>query len=228
MANFNILAGYQGVIYSLSIANTAIAQSNASRHCCPICKKPLKDTDRQNHAGQHILRAMRGVIDPGVQVPVGVPKRLEFSLIYLCSIYVGFCRVSVWYVWRPDSGWGLSDSHQGRQGRFGLPICICLPDPSRFNVPGHAPMYKCTNTLPTSLQRNPLEIQLLTALLGAAPILEAANTPRLPSPHPHHSSGAVVAWYSSSEGSRLAGVGHDTDCSISAGFRPIMWSEKAS
>ncbi|KAJ6612416.1 hypothetical protein B0H10DRAFT_1760472, partial [Mycena sp. CBHHK59/15] len=37
---------------------------------CRICKKPVKDTDRQYHTGQHILKALRGVSDPGVQVPV--------------------------------------------------------------------------------------------------------------------------------------------------------------
>ncbi|KAF8157483.1 hypothetical protein K438DRAFT_1621123, partial [Mycena galopus ATCC 62051] len=40
------------------------------RNSCGVCQKPLKDTERQNHTGLYILKAIRGVPDPTVKVPV--------------------------------------------------------------------------------------------------------------------------------------------------------------
>ncbi|KAJ6626794.1 hypothetical protein B0H10DRAFT_1941439 [Mycena sp. CBHHK59/15] len=44
--------------------------SIADRTTCRLCKKPVKDADRQNHTGRHILKALRGVSDPALKVPV--------------------------------------------------------------------------------------------------------------------------------------------------------------
>ncbi|KAJ6565382.1 hypothetical protein B0H10DRAFT_2200416 [Mycena sp. CBHHK59/15] len=52
------------------------------RNSCHICHKPVKDTDRKTHAGSHILKALRGVNDPAVKVPV--------SAVYPC----GMCGAS--------------------------------------------------------------------------------------------------------------------------------------
>ncbi|KAJ7761933.1 hypothetical protein DFH07DRAFT_867598 [Mycena maculata] len=57
-----------------TIANTAIGESNISRHTCRICQKPVKDTDRQTHVGHHILKAFCGVVDESAKsVSVSYP-----------------------------------------------------------------------------------------------------------------------------------------------------------
>ncbi|KAJ6603348.1 hypothetical protein DFH09DRAFT_1019322 [Mycena vulgaris] len=80
--------GFPGVIYSLSISNTDIARTNADRNSCKLCNKQVKETDRQNHAGEHILKALRGVSDPGVQVPI--------SATYPCGTCgTGTCQIRI-------------------------------------------------------------------------------------------------------------------------------------
>ncbi|KAJ6604907.1 hypothetical protein B0H10DRAFT_1821290, partial [Mycena sp. CBHHK59/15] len=52
------------------------------RNSCRICNKTVQDKDRQSHAGQHILKALRGVSDLTVNIPV--------SAAYPC----GMCGMS--------------------------------------------------------------------------------------------------------------------------------------
>ncbi|KAJ7087474.1 hypothetical protein C8R44DRAFT_574499, partial [Mycena epipterygia] len=40
------------------------------RHACRICHKPVKETDRQNHIGHHIMKFLRGVPDTSAKVAV--------------------------------------------------------------------------------------------------------------------------------------------------------------
>ncbi|KAJ7849431.1 hypothetical protein B0H13DRAFT_2402726 [Mycena leptocephala] len=60
----------QGIVYSSPIAGTAIEESNITRHTCRICQKVVKDTDRQMHIGQHILKTLCGVADSSAKFPV--------------------------------------------------------------------------------------------------------------------------------------------------------------
>ncbi|KAJ7479045.1 hypothetical protein FB451DRAFT_1172165 [Mycena latifolia] len=76
MSPSTVLAS-RGVIYSAPIAGTAIEESNINRHSCRICQKPVKDTNRQTHVGQHILKALCGVLDESVKIP--------FSDTYPCG-----------------------------------------------------------------------------------------------------------------------------------------------
>ncbi|KAJ7203197.1 hypothetical protein C8J57DRAFT_1621238 [Mycena rebaudengoi] len=57
-------------LYPLFTANTVIEESHNKRHTCRICHKPLKDTDRQRHVGEHILKALYQVEDLSAKVPV--------------------------------------------------------------------------------------------------------------------------------------------------------------
>ncbi|KAJ6518572.1 hypothetical protein DFH09DRAFT_1098400 [Mycena vulgaris] len=63
-------AAFKGIVYSSPIAGTVIEESNINRHTCRVCQKPVKDTDRQTHVGQHILKALCGVSDMSVKFPV--------------------------------------------------------------------------------------------------------------------------------------------------------------
>ncbi|KAF8173571.1 hypothetical protein K438DRAFT_2051185 [Mycena galopus ATCC 62051] len=65
-------ADFNGIFYSLPIAGTSIEQSYHNRKKCRMCNKEVKDTDRQTHIGQHILKALRGVAEPGIILPVTV------------------------------------------------------------------------------------------------------------------------------------------------------------
>ncbi|KAJ6591886.1 hypothetical protein B0H10DRAFT_1766768, partial [Mycena sp. CBHHK59/15] len=40
---------------------------------CRICNKTVQDKDRQSHAGQHILKALRGVSDLTANVSAAYP-----------------------------------------------------------------------------------------------------------------------------------------------------------
>ncbi|KAF7335508.1 hypothetical protein MVEN_02204600 [Mycena venus] len=61
---------FQGTVYAYSIVGTPIADVIANRQTCRICGKRVKDTDRQTHMGQHIRRALRGVPEDSVKIPV--------------------------------------------------------------------------------------------------------------------------------------------------------------
>ncbi|KAJ7659168.1 hypothetical protein DFH06DRAFT_1406208 [Mycena polygramma] len=54
-------ADFPGIIYSLPIAGTAIQITSDNRQNCRLCHKHVKDTDRQMHMGQHVLKALQGV-----------------------------------------------------------------------------------------------------------------------------------------------------------------------
>ncbi|KAJ7446061.1 hypothetical protein FB451DRAFT_1055313, partial [Mycena latifolia] len=71
-------------------------RSNTDRNSCKICQKPLKDTDRQNHVGKHLLRALRRVSDPPAKIPVGP----TVSATYPCgtcsgSTINGACQIRI-------------------------------------------------------------------------------------------------------------------------------------
>ncbi|KAK6984382.1 hypothetical protein R3P38DRAFT_2806576 [Favolaschia claudopus] len=52
-----------GINYAAPIAGTTIADSIAKRQTCRICGKAIKDPDRQQHVGQHIIKTMYNVED---------------------------------------------------------------------------------------------------------------------------------------------------------------------
>ncbi|KAJ7140069.1 hypothetical protein C8R43DRAFT_858013, partial [Mycena crocata] len=52
-----------GTCYANPIAKTAIEQSLRDRNTCRVCRKPVKDTDRQMHVGEHIIKFMCRVDD---------------------------------------------------------------------------------------------------------------------------------------------------------------------
>ncbi|KAJ7447664.1 hypothetical protein FB451DRAFT_1535824 [Mycena latifolia] len=79
--------GFPGFHYAAPIANTAIEQSISNRNACRVCRKPIKDQDRQCHVGEHIMKALRGVEDPSVKVPV--------SNAYPCGTCAGpTCKIA--------------------------------------------------------------------------------------------------------------------------------------
>jgi hypothetical protein len=95
----DIVLEFPGVIYSLLLSNTAIAQTIRDRNSCHICHKAVKDTDRQTHAGHHILKALRSVNDPTAKVPVGCPldcgeKSLTSGPQVSASYPCGLCGAS--------------------------------------------------------------------------------------------------------------------------------------
>ncbi|KAK6988921.1 hypothetical protein R3P38DRAFT_3438887 [Favolaschia claudopus] len=59
-----------GLCYSLPIQGTAIEESHRNRSTCRVCGLVIKETDRQQHIGRHILQSVLGVRDPTVKVPV--------------------------------------------------------------------------------------------------------------------------------------------------------------
>ncbi|KAK7026965.1 hypothetical protein R3P38DRAFT_2480031, partial [Favolaschia claudopus] len=59
----------------------------ASRKTCRVCGKAIKDQDRQQHVGQHIIKAMYGVEDTSVKTPV--------SKSYPCGMCGGTCQASI-------------------------------------------------------------------------------------------------------------------------------------
>ncbi|KAJ6455112.1 hypothetical protein DFH09DRAFT_1508591 [Mycena vulgaris] len=63
----------RGVVYSSPIADTAIQQSLIDRRSCRVCQKPVKETDRQIHVGQHIMMALCGVKDTSAKTPTDIP-----------------------------------------------------------------------------------------------------------------------------------------------------------
>ncbi|KAJ6533880.1 hypothetical protein DFH09DRAFT_932574 [Mycena vulgaris] len=82
----------RGVCYASPIATTAIEQSIINRNACRICRKPVKDQDRQTHVGEHIMKTLRGVKDPSAQVPV--------SNAYPCGMCggptnTGNCKIAI-------------------------------------------------------------------------------------------------------------------------------------
>ncbi|KAK7021669.1 hypothetical protein R3P38DRAFT_3541400 [Favolaschia claudopus] len=92
-----------GINYSAPIAQTVIADSIASRKTCRVCGKAVKDQDRQQHVGQHIIKAMYGVEDTSVKTPVrschllfGVlSDSLKVSKSYPCGMCGGTCQASI-------------------------------------------------------------------------------------------------------------------------------------
>ncbi|KAK7002390.1 hypothetical protein R3P38DRAFT_2794903 [Favolaschia claudopus] len=59
-----------GLCYSLPIQGTAIEESHRNRSTCRVCGLVIKETDRQQHIGRHILQSVLGVRDSTVKVPV--------------------------------------------------------------------------------------------------------------------------------------------------------------
>ncbi|KAF8218166.1 hypothetical protein K438DRAFT_1901061 [Mycena galopus ATCC 62051] len=55
-----------GFLYALPIAGTAIQITSTDRRKCRVCNKQVKDTDRQMHVGQHILKSLLGVTEPDI------------------------------------------------------------------------------------------------------------------------------------------------------------------
>ncbi|KAF8205853.1 hypothetical protein K438DRAFT_1756600 [Mycena galopus ATCC 62051] len=55
------------IIYCKAIAGTTVEQTHLNRSTCRVCSIPVKDTNRQVHIGQHILKSMCGVPDPSVK-----------------------------------------------------------------------------------------------------------------------------------------------------------------
>ncbi|KAJ7903852.1 hypothetical protein B0H13DRAFT_1482469, partial [Mycena leptocephala] len=45
-------------------------RSITDRMACRVCRKSIKDQDRQSHVGEHLLKALRGVGDASVIAPV--------------------------------------------------------------------------------------------------------------------------------------------------------------
>jgi hypothetical protein len=58
------------VLFASPIANTPIEESIKKRNTCAVCGTTVKDTDRQIHLGEHILKALLGVQDLLVKVNV--------------------------------------------------------------------------------------------------------------------------------------------------------------
>ncbi|KAJ7907497.1 hypothetical protein B0H13DRAFT_1618384, partial [Mycena leptocephala] len=54
---------------------------------CRICGKPVKDQDRQGHVGEHLIKALCGVQDSSVKVPV--------STSYPCGTCGGTCKIAI-------------------------------------------------------------------------------------------------------------------------------------
>ncbi|KAJ7822223.1 hypothetical protein B0H13DRAFT_1659783 [Mycena leptocephala] len=52
------------------IAGTAVEQTHFNRNTCRVCDIPVKDTNRQAHVGEHILKSICQVQDPSVKSPV--------------------------------------------------------------------------------------------------------------------------------------------------------------
>ncbi|KAK6966948.1 hypothetical protein R3P38DRAFT_3337676 [Favolaschia claudopus] len=61
-----------GINYAASITNTPIADSIAKRKTCRVCGKIVKDQDRQQHVGQHIINAKYRIQDSSVKTPVRI------------------------------------------------------------------------------------------------------------------------------------------------------------
>ncbi|KAJ6586611.1 hypothetical protein B0H10DRAFT_2335394 [Mycena sp. CBHHK59/15] len=58
------------VHYSHPIVGTVIEETHFNRGTCRVCGVVIKDTNRQQHAAEHILKAMCGVEDPSLKFPV--------------------------------------------------------------------------------------------------------------------------------------------------------------
>ncbi|KAJ7021304.1 hypothetical protein C8F04DRAFT_1013482 [Mycena alexandri] len=58
------------IYYSNPIAGTVIEETHFNRSTCRICGVIVKDTNRQRHAAEHILKSMCGVFDPTIKSPV--------------------------------------------------------------------------------------------------------------------------------------------------------------
>ncbi|KAJ7022129.1 hypothetical protein C8F04DRAFT_1402565 [Mycena alexandri] len=56
--------------YFKPIAGTPIEETHFNRSTCRVCGVVVKDTNRQTHVGQHILKSICGVNDPSVKLPV--------------------------------------------------------------------------------------------------------------------------------------------------------------
>ncbi|KAJ7631263.1 hypothetical protein B0H17DRAFT_1150322 [Mycena rosella] len=56
-------------LFGLADANTAIEQSITNRNACRICRKLVKDPDRQAYVGEHIMKALHGIEDSSAKVP---------------------------------------------------------------------------------------------------------------------------------------------------------------
>ncbi|KAJ6599974.1 hypothetical protein DFH09DRAFT_1271514 [Mycena vulgaris] len=77
-------------------ADTAIQQSLIDRRSCRVCQKPVKETDRQIHVGQHIMMALCGVKDTSAKTP----QRFQVSDGYPCGTCggkssTGPCKIGI-------------------------------------------------------------------------------------------------------------------------------------
>jgi hypothetical protein len=66
------LVARPGFLYALPIAGTAIQITSIDRRKCRVCNKQVKDTDRQMHVGQHILKSLLGIAEPDIILPVSM------------------------------------------------------------------------------------------------------------------------------------------------------------
>ncbi|KAJ7491375.1 hypothetical protein B0H11DRAFT_1859355 [Mycena galericulata] len=58
------------IMYSKPIAGTTVEQTHLNRNTCRVCGILVRDTNRQTHVGEHILKSMCQIEDPSVKAPV--------------------------------------------------------------------------------------------------------------------------------------------------------------
>nr|GAT42887.1 predicted protein [Mycena chlorophos] len=60
---------FPGRLYSLPVAGSVVEETFRDAGACNLCGKIIKETERQNHVGEHILKSIIGTDDPSVHPP---------------------------------------------------------------------------------------------------------------------------------------------------------------